>query len=64
MLLLRRRYCFYACTGSGVDSLGLNGWSQFVADFRIASKKYKFCKQADVDRLYAPLTLHVYRGTL
>ena len=44
----------YAALGGGdsVHDLSLNEWAEFVRDFKLASNKSKYCKPADLDRLF------------
>ena len=46
-------FAFFACLGSDFDdTLSFNEWAKFVDDFGIASQKAKYCKRADMDRLF------------
>ena len=35
-----------------IGAIGFNQWSYFVSDFGLVSKASKFCKRADMDRLF------------
>ena len=43
---------YAALGGDSFDELSLNEWTLFVGDCKLASNKSKFCKKADLDRLF------------
>lgn len=45
-------FAYYCGCGSDISQMSLNEWSQFVTDFGIADNKSKYCKKADMDRLF------------
>jgi len=51
--ILTMLFEFYSATdGGSIARMGFNGWAKFTHDFNIASKRSKFCKRADLDRLF------------
>jgi len=45
-------FSYYSALGDDIFGLSLNEWTQFVDDHKINNKKSKFCKKADLDRLF------------
>lgn len=43
---------FYCGCGSNLLSMALNQWSEFIEDCHLVTKKSKYCKKADMDRLF------------
>ena len=51
--LILNLFAYYASLGSSdVSAMGLNEWSEFVSDFKLADKRSKFLKSSDLDRLF------------
>ena len=48
-----RAFDYYASLGGDtIGSISLNEWNQFIVDCSLAEPKSKFCKAADLDRLF------------
>ena len=43
---------YYAALGDDLFGIAFNEWTQFVNDHKLASKRFKFCKKSDLDRLF------------
>ena len=51
--MIYQLFAYYAAgVGGDIDGLGLNEWTLFVDDHKLASKHFKLCKKADCDRLF------------
>ena len=59
--MLASLFTFYACAGGrGLGGIGLNQWTELANDFGLGSKKSRFCKRRDLDRIFiAADTAHV-----
>lgn len=45
-------FAYYASMGGDISTIGLNQWSLFLEDFKLVQRKSKFCKRADMDRIF------------
>ena len=43
---------YYCALGTNLGSMAFNNWSDFLTTCKLVSKKSKFCKKADMDRLF------------
>ena len=50
--LIAAIFSFYCSLGSDMSAMGMNEWSEFISDFRIADKRSKFLKKRDLDMLF------------
>ena len=52
-------FVFYCACGADITCLFFNEYSKMVEDFDLASRKSKFCKRADLDRLFIAIDTKV-----
>ncbi|KOO32951.1 flagellar associated protein [Chrysochromulina tobinii] len=45
-------YDYYCGCGKNIQSMALNQWTDFIEDCKLVDRKSKFCKKADIDRLF------------
>ena len=50
--LLFCAYDYYCGCGKNIQSMALNQWTDFIEDCKLVDRKSKFCKKADIDRLF------------
>ena len=55
--MLYSLFDYYASLSERLDAITLSAWSAFVEDCRLASKRSKFCKLADLDRMFIEVRL-------
>ena len=61
--MIFRLFTYYASYEGEIHALGLNSWTQLLDDCRLVSAKSRFCKMADMDRIFIAVVRAPYFTT-